>query len=226
MMRAALAVAGVYPHLNRDLLVAGVLFHDCGKLWENQMAADGFTMPFNEMGELLGHITIGVELVNALWRKLQQSEEWKAWLPLEPACEDVRLHLLHLIASHTGNCNLGARCRRRRRRRGRCIRGQPRREDGDARERVRDGEAAGGADPGESVAAAGEHVKPLGHFRRPGRRRTENIQRRTSNIQRQGRKRGRGRGTRETGTKEPRITRIYADQADVAELQERRANCR
>jgi 3'-5' exoribonuclease len=108
MMRAALAVAGVYPHLNRDLLVAGVLFHDCGKLWENQMAADGFTMPFNEMGELLGHITIGVELVNALWRKLQQSEEWKAWLPLEPACEDVRLHLLHLIASHHGELQFGS----------------------------------------------------------------------------------------------------------------------
>jgi 3'-5' exoribonuclease len=108
MMRSALALAGVYPHLNRDLLTAGVLFHDCGKLWENQLAADGFTMPYNETGELLGHITIGIELVNALWRKLQQSEEWKTWLPLEPACEDVRLHLLHLIASHHGELQFGS----------------------------------------------------------------------------------------------------------------------
>jgi 3'-5' exoribonuclease len=108
MMRSALAIAGVYPHLNRDLLIAGVLFHDCGKLWENQLAADGFTMPFNETGELLGHITIGIELVNALWRKLQQAEEWKAWLPLEPASEDVRLHLLHLIAAHHGELQFGS----------------------------------------------------------------------------------------------------------------------
>ncbi len=108
MMRSALALAGVYPHLNRDLLTAGVLFHDCGKLWENQLAADGFSMPFNETGELLGHITIGIELVNNLWRKLQQSEDWKTWLPLEPHCEDVRLHLLHLIASHHGELQFGS----------------------------------------------------------------------------------------------------------------------
>lgn len=108
MMRSALAIASVYPDLNRDLLTAGVLFHDCGKLWENQLPADGFTMPFNETGELLGHITIGIELVNTLWRKLQQSEEWKAWLPLDPAGEDVRLHLLHLVASHHGELQFGS----------------------------------------------------------------------------------------------------------------------
>ena len=32
MMRAAEGVCAAYPHLNRDLLLAGVLFHDCGKL--------------------------------------------------------------------------------------------------------------------------------------------------------------------------------------------------
>ena len=91
-----MAIASAYPVLNRDLLAAGVLFHDCGKLWENQMPAEGFTMPYDEHGELLGHITIGIELVNNLWRKLQQAPEWAAWLPLDPACEDVRMHLLHL----------------------------------------------------------------------------------------------------------------------------------
>ncbi len=108
MMRSALAIAGAYPRLNRDLLAAGVLFHDCGKLWENQLPAEGFTMPFSEVGELLGHITIGIELVNTLWRKLQATEAWKAWLPLEPACEDVRLHLLHLVAAHHGELQFGS----------------------------------------------------------------------------------------------------------------------
>jgi 3'-5' exoribonuclease len=108
MMRSAVAIAGVYQHLNRDLLIAGVLFHDCGKMWENQLPPDGFIMPYTEYGELLGHITIGIELVNALWRKIAASEEWKQWMTLEPANEDVRLHLLHLIASHHGELQFGS----------------------------------------------------------------------------------------------------------------------
>lgn len=108
MMRSAMAIASAYPALNRDLLAAGVLFHDCGKLWENQMPAEGFAMPYDERGELLGHITIGIELVNTLWRKLQQTPEWAGWLPLDPASEDVRLHLLHLLASHHGELQFGS----------------------------------------------------------------------------------------------------------------------
>ncbi len=108
MMRGVLAIAGVYPDLNRDLLTAGVLFHDCGKMWENHLPADGFAQPFDERGELLGHITIGIELVNTLWRKLQQEEAWKTWHGLEPASEDVRLHLLHLIAAHHGELQFGS----------------------------------------------------------------------------------------------------------------------
>ena len=108
MMRAALAIAGVYPALNRDLLVAGVLFHDSGKLWENSLPADGFVMPFDERGEMLGHITIGIELVNMLWRKLLATPEAGAFAALQPASEDVRLHLLHLLASHHGELQFGS----------------------------------------------------------------------------------------------------------------------
>ncbi len=108
MMRAANAVAGVYPPLNRDLLFAGVLFHDCGKLWENCYAEQGFTMPYNESGEMLGHITLGIELVNKLWNDLVASEEAADWPTMEPRSEEVRLHLLHLIASHHGQLDFGA----------------------------------------------------------------------------------------------------------------------
>lgn len=108
MLRATLALCGVYPQLNRDLLVAGVLFHDCGKLWENSLPEDGFTMPFDERGELLGHIAIGAEVVNALWRKLLATEEAQAWGALQPASDDVRLHLLHLIVAHHGEMQFGS----------------------------------------------------------------------------------------------------------------------
>jgi 3'-5' exoribonuclease len=108
MMRGALAVASAYPALNRDLLLAGVLFHDAGKLWENSLPADGFLMPFDERGELLGHITIGIELVNTLWRKALTREEAAGWAELHPASEDVRLHLLHLLAAHHGELQFGS----------------------------------------------------------------------------------------------------------------------
>ena len=70
MMRTAEAIAGAYPALNRDLLLTAVLFHDSGKLWENALPADGFVMAYDERGEMLGHITIGIELINTLWRKV------------------------------------------------------------------------------------------------------------------------------------------------------------
>ncbi len=104
MMRSATALCGVYTHLNRDLLLAGVLFHDSGKLWEMCPPELGFEMPREIRGELLGHISIGIELVNALWRKLPL-DEWKS---LSPASEEVRLHLLHLVASHHGELQFGS----------------------------------------------------------------------------------------------------------------------
>ena len=108
MMRSATAICSAYPTLHRDLLLAGVLFHDCGKLWENQLPADSFSMPFDERGELLGHIAIGIELINALWRKLLSTEEAAAWKMMVPANEDVRLHLLHLVAAHHGELQFGS----------------------------------------------------------------------------------------------------------------------
>ncbi|MDQ3622243.1 MAG: HD domain-containing protein [Verrucomicrobiota bacterium] len=108
MLRSADAIAGAYPGLNRDLLLTGVLFHDCGKLWENALPPDGFTMPFHERGEMLGHITIGIEVVNTLWRKLMETPEAAGWAALQPGTEQVRLHLLHLIASHHGELQFGS----------------------------------------------------------------------------------------------------------------------
>ena len=108
MMRVTMQVAPLYPELNLDLLIAGVLFHDCGKLWENHLPETGFTMGFDERGELMGHISIGLELVNSLWRKVQTDENARAWATLVPASEDVRMHLLHLIGSHHGEPQFGS----------------------------------------------------------------------------------------------------------------------
>ncbi len=107
MMRTAIAVAPLYPQLNLDLLIAGVLFHDCGKLWENALPENGFVMGYDELGELVGHISIGIEVVNALWRKLN-SDNSDSWKKMSPPSEDVRIHLLHLVASHHGEKEFGS----------------------------------------------------------------------------------------------------------------------
>jgi 3'-5' exoribonuclease len=108
MMRSADALCGVYPELNRDLLLTGVLFHDCGKLWENCYPEHGFNQILSLHGEMLGHIPLGIELANKLWRDLAESPEAAAWQGLSPADEDVRLHLLHLIGSHHGEHQFGS----------------------------------------------------------------------------------------------------------------------
>ncbi len=108
MMRCAHAICSVYPKLNKDLLTAGVLFHDCGKLWENTYPETGFTQSYQIHGEMLGHIPLGIELTNKLWQKLLDSETASSWSTLQPSNEDVRLHLLHLIASHHGSYEFGS----------------------------------------------------------------------------------------------------------------------
>jgi 3'-5' exoribonuclease len=106
MLRAGAALAPVYPNLNWDLVLTGILFHDCGKLWELDYPAQGFASPMTTMGELLGHISIGIELVNKLWRGLESTPEFLG--AAQPPREAVREHLLHLIASHHGQKEYGA----------------------------------------------------------------------------------------------------------------------
>jgi len=107
MMRSAAAICSAYPSLNQDLIITAILFHDCGKLWENNYPETDFHQTYNLHAEALGHITLGIELVNKLWRdicEIRQSE----WKLIEPATEQVRIHLLHMIASHHGQLDFGS----------------------------------------------------------------------------------------------------------------------
>ena len=108
VMRAADAICGAYPHINRDLVLAGALFHDCGKMWETGCAEQGFAVEYSDMGELLGHISVSIEVVNKLWQGICTAEQRAEWKGLTPATEQVRLHLLHLIASHHGVLEYGS----------------------------------------------------------------------------------------------------------------------
>jgi 3'-5' exoribonuclease len=87
-------------------MLTGVLFHDCGKLWENTYPEHGFTQKLDLFGELMSHIPIGIEIVNKLWHaEITPNAEWCA---LSPTNDHTRFHLLHLIASHHGELQFGS----------------------------------------------------------------------------------------------------------------------
>jgi len=104
MLRSAESLATVYTDLNRDLLIVGVLFHDAGKLWENCYPKEGFEMSYDVRGELMGHISIGIELINRLWSQFRAAPEFTGL----PDSESVRLHLIHLVAAHHGEKQFGS----------------------------------------------------------------------------------------------------------------------
>ncbi len=108
VMRCVAVLCSAYPKLNRDLLLAGALFHDCGKIWENGFPERGLSMPYSDAGELLGHISLGIEVINKLWASVCTEEQKEAWKALTPPSEQVRLHLLHMVASHHGSLEFGS----------------------------------------------------------------------------------------------------------------------
>jgi 3'-5' exoribonuclease len=86
-------VAAHYPMLNRDLLLTGVILHDIGKIRELSWET-GFD--YTVEGVLLGHIQMGVELV----------EKTIAGLPGFP--DRLRTLVVHMILSHHGKLEFGS----------------------------------------------------------------------------------------------------------------------
>lgn len=64
-------------------------------------------MPYQQGGELLGHIPLGIELVNHLFQSLDHDKVFTN-SALEPPLAEVKLHLQHLVASHHGTHEFGS----------------------------------------------------------------------------------------------------------------------
>ena len=92
IMEVADSMASAYG-ANRDLVVAGALLHDIGKLYE--LSYSGAT-EYSVEGNLMGHITIGV-------RMLREAASAVPGFPPE-----LELQLAHLILSHHGALELGS----------------------------------------------------------------------------------------------------------------------
>ena len=92
----ALKICDHYPRLDRDLLLAGALLHDLGKVREFSYASLPFD--YTDQGRLIGHLVLGAEMVR---NQAQHVPE------LAPARLD---QLLHLILSHHGRHEFGSPC--------------------------------------------------------------------------------------------------------------------
>ena len=64
MLRMAEAMLDVYPWLNRDLLLAGVIIHDLGKIGELKSDRLGNVTDYTRDGQLLGHLVRGITNLN------------------------------------------------------------------------------------------------------------------------------------------------------------------
>jgi 3'-5' exoribonuclease len=98
LLETAVRIVDLYPTVNRDLLIAGVFLHDLGKVRE--LGYDT-TFIYTDEGQLIGHIVIGVELLN---EKVAQTEQAIG----ESLPEEMVLRIKHMILSHHGTYEYGS----------------------------------------------------------------------------------------------------------------------
>ena len=95
MLRVARGLVKVYPWLNADLLFAGVILHDLGKMTELRSDRSGNVSDYTRDGQLLGHLVRGITL-------LREAAE-KADVHGEPL-----VLLEHMLLSHHGEAEYGS----------------------------------------------------------------------------------------------------------------------
>jgi 3'-5' exoribonuclease len=98
LLETAVRVVDLYPTVNRDLLIAGVFLHDLGKVRE--LGYDT-TFTYTDEGQLIGHIVIGVEMLNEKLSELERSIG-------ESLPEEMTLRVKHMILSHHGSYEYGS----------------------------------------------------------------------------------------------------------------------
>ena len=90
--RLCMRLCDHYPGLDRQVLFAGALCHDMGKLWE---LSAGLVADYTTKGRLIGHISLALEELGPLMREAGLDQE-------------TADHLRHLILSHHGTREFGS----------------------------------------------------------------------------------------------------------------------
>jgi 3'-5' exoribonuclease len=91
MLKVADSLAACYPHINRDLLLSGVIVHDLGKTIELASDTTGAPLGYTKDGLLFGHLLRGFSM-------LGKAAE-KAGIPED---DEMFMLLQHMMVSHHG----------------------------------------------------------------------------------------------------------------------------
>ncbi len=84
--------SSVYTNVNRDILIAGAILHDIGKVYEY----NNKTFKRTDYGRLIGHIAIGISMVDKALGKIKNFPE------------KLSFAIKHLILSHHGRLEWGS----------------------------------------------------------------------------------------------------------------------
>lgn len=95
IVRLAEAVCRVYTFADRELLLAGVILHDIGKIEEFELNSTGLVSGYSPKGNLVGHLVSGAVTVEKTAEKLGITS-------------DVPMLLSHMLISHHGDPEFGA----------------------------------------------------------------------------------------------------------------------
>jgi 3'-5' exoribonuclease len=91
MLKMAEALKSHFPKINMDIVNAGIILHDIGKIDEFEITT---TISISDHGKLLGHIYLGAELI-------------KSNIPDEMP-EDLANEIIHIALSHHGEKEFGS----------------------------------------------------------------------------------------------------------------------
>ena len=92
MLQLAQVVSVVFPKLDRDLLLAGVILHDLGKIEELELASD---IAYTAAGNLEGHMVQGIQILDRALSATSTEGE-------------IATLLRHLVLSHQGQLEFSA----------------------------------------------------------------------------------------------------------------------
>lgn len=98
IVRLCEKVSEIYPSVNRDLLLAGAMLHDIGKIYEYDVNAMGTANGYTTEGNLIGHLVRGAMLIHETAEELDADRK-------------IAMLLEHMLISHHGDPEFGAAVR-------------------------------------------------------------------------------------------------------------------
>ena len=95
MLKAGEKLSEIYTFLNTDLLFAGIILHDIGKIYEMDASELGIVSSYTVEGQLLGHIVQGIKMIETASIEVKADRE-------------VSMLLQHMVLSHHYEAEYGS----------------------------------------------------------------------------------------------------------------------